>query len=171
VSAQRDAWAGSFHELLTLQTPRTDAPMHLPDAPPPAAERRRARRLRSMRRLRDGDAAAAAAAGGSAAGAAAAHTDTAEPHPLHCSAAARPSRAAAGGHRDDPSRGGSPRGECAADHSSITQKQRNQIAWFAALTQMAAPPEDTLRSMDKEQAGHWIHSRWAEWLGHQSGAK
>ena len=29
----RDAWAGSFHELLTLDSPRTDAPMHLPDAP------------------------------------------------------------------------------------------------------------------------------------------
>ena len=29
---KRDAWAGSFAELLTLDTPRTDAPMHLPDA-------------------------------------------------------------------------------------------------------------------------------------------
>lgn len=31
----RDAWAGNFEELL-LETPRTDAPLHLPDAPPPA---------------------------------------------------------------------------------------------------------------------------------------
>ena len=30
-----------------------------------------------------------------------------------------------GGHRDDP-RDGSPRGECAADHSSITQKQQSK---------------------------------------------
>jgi len=33
---KRDAWAGNFEELL-LDSPRTDAPMHLPDAPPPAA--------------------------------------------------------------------------------------------------------------------------------------
>eukprot|EP00930_Biecheleria_cincta_P100062 TRINITY_DN91677_c0_g1_i1.p1 TRINITY_DN91677_c0_g1~~TRINITY_DN91677_c0_g1_i1.p1 ORF type:complete len:610 (-),score=110.75 TRINITY_DN91677_c0_g1_i1:521-2080(-) len=33
---KRDAWAGSFDELL-LDAPRSDAPMHLPDAPPPAA--------------------------------------------------------------------------------------------------------------------------------------
>ena len=29
-------WAGSFDELLTLDSPRTDAPMHLPQAPKPA---------------------------------------------------------------------------------------------------------------------------------------
>ena len=34
---KRDAWAGSFGELLTEKEPRTDAPMHLPDAPPPTA--------------------------------------------------------------------------------------------------------------------------------------
>ena len=32
---KRDAWAGSFEELL-LENPRTDAPVHLPDAPAPA---------------------------------------------------------------------------------------------------------------------------------------
>jgi hypothetical protein len=31
---KRDAWAGSFHELFTLSEPRTDCPMHLPEAPP-----------------------------------------------------------------------------------------------------------------------------------------
>jgi hypothetical protein len=30
---ERDAWAGTFAELLTLDAPRTDAPMHLPSAP------------------------------------------------------------------------------------------------------------------------------------------
>ncbi|KAK3280572.1 hypothetical protein CYMTET_11592 [Cymbomonas tetramitiformis] len=33
---KRDAWAGSFDELL-LDEPRTDCPMHLPEAPKPAA--------------------------------------------------------------------------------------------------------------------------------------
>lgn len=31
---KRDEWAGSFDELLTLDQPRTDTPMHLPEAPP-----------------------------------------------------------------------------------------------------------------------------------------
>ena len=31
----RDRWAGSFEELLTLDEPRTDAPLHLPSAPTP----------------------------------------------------------------------------------------------------------------------------------------
>ena len=30
---KRDAWAGTFLELLSLDAPRTDAPMHLPRAP------------------------------------------------------------------------------------------------------------------------------------------
>ena len=33
---KRDAWAGSFDELL-MDEPRTDCPMHLPDAPKPAS--------------------------------------------------------------------------------------------------------------------------------------
>lgn len=33
---QRDAWAGSFDELL-LEVPRSDTPLHLPDAPLPAS--------------------------------------------------------------------------------------------------------------------------------------
>jgi len=32
---KRDAWSGSFHELLKAE-PRADTPMHLPDAPPPS---------------------------------------------------------------------------------------------------------------------------------------
>ena len=33
---KRDAWAGSFDELLLLDRPRTDAPLHLPDPAAPA---------------------------------------------------------------------------------------------------------------------------------------
>jgi hypothetical protein len=51
---QRDAWAGSFHELLTLDQPRTDAPMHLPDAPPAHEERERRRRRRLERQQHAG---------------------------------------------------------------------------------------------------------------------
>jgi len=34
---KRDAWAATFDELLTLDAPRTDAPMHFPEPPPVAA--------------------------------------------------------------------------------------------------------------------------------------
>ena len=35
---RRDAWSASFDHLFDeLSTPRTDAPMHLPEAPPPTA--------------------------------------------------------------------------------------------------------------------------------------
>ena len=36
---RRDAWAGSFHSLLTEKAPRTDCPMHLPEPPPPTQSR------------------------------------------------------------------------------------------------------------------------------------
>ena len=32
----RDAWSGKFDSIFSLETPRTDAPLHLNDAPPPA---------------------------------------------------------------------------------------------------------------------------------------
>ena len=32
---KRDEWAGSLHELLTEDAPRTDSPMHLPTSPTP----------------------------------------------------------------------------------------------------------------------------------------
>jgi phospholipase C len=34
----RDSWAGSFGELLTLSKPRTDTPLHLPEAPAPSVK-------------------------------------------------------------------------------------------------------------------------------------
>eukprot|EP00040_Diaphanoeca_grandis_P022383 m.120115 g.120115 ORF g.120115 m.120115 type:complete len:679 (-) comp28788_c0_seq1:129-2165(-) len=34
----RDAWAATFEHALSLDVPRTDAPMHLPDAPPPSLD-------------------------------------------------------------------------------------------------------------------------------------
>jgi hypothetical protein len=135
---QRDAWAGSFHELLTLQAPRQDAPMHLPDAPPPHEERER----RRVRRLRD----------------AAAETVAAGRAPLHCSATSALAQGI-----------GVPSGECAVDGDAVTRKQRNQIKVFAAMTHKAPPSEEVLLSMSKEEAGLWIHQRWAEHMDHGLG--
>ena len=140
---QRDAWAGSFHELLTLQAPRKDTPMHLPDAPPPHEERRR--RLQRQSLLRDEANAEAAAAGRA---------------PLHCSATSAAAAAAGAG---------APSGECAVDGNAVTRKQRNQIEVFAAMTHVAPPSERELSSMSKEEAGLWIHTRWAEHMHHGLG--
>jgi len=62
---KRDAWSGSFDELLLPLAggPRTDTPLHFPTEPPPAHERRRL--MSSEQRA-------------------------AEPEPMHCSRASRP---------------------------------------------------------------------------------
>lgn len=36
---KRDAWAGDFSKELDLASPRTDCPMHMPDAPAPSTEK------------------------------------------------------------------------------------------------------------------------------------
>eukprot|EP01046_Picozoa_sp_COSAG06_P044003 COSAG06_NODE_5858_length_3243_cov_4.755407_2_plen_204_part_00 len=144
---RRDAWAGSFHELLTLTTPRTDAPMHLPDGPPIHAERERERRRLQQLEEEMGSEEAAAAA-----------TDGGEQSPRHCSSSA----AAAAASTTDG-------GECAADGDSVTQKQRNRIKVFSAMTNSLAPSEAELAAMTKDEAAQWQHERWAEWVGHGLG--
>ena len=49
---KRDEWAGSHGELLSLEAPTNQGPMHLPDAPPGFEER--AASSRGRRRLLDG---------------------------------------------------------------------------------------------------------------------
>lgn len=135
----RDAWAGSFHELLTLDEPRTDAPMHLPDGPPLFEEReRQRRRLIAEQELREGSGELDIAAP--------------SPRPRHCSAAA------AAAQREV--------GECAADGDAVTMKQRNRIKVFASMTHTEPPPEADLAAMTKEEAARWIHERWTAWVQH-----
>ena len=45
---------------------------------------------------------------------------------------------------------------------SITMKQRNNVAKFAALTRKA-PPAD-LDTMSQDEAAGWIHERWGEFM-------
>ena len=128
----RDAWAGSFHELLTLKTPRTDAPLHLPDGPPLFAERQ-ARQARQLR-------------------AASEATRVGERGERHCSSAEAARRHGFG--------------ECAAEGTAVTTKQRNRIKWLASMTHVAPPPEAALARMTKEEAARWIHARWEDWVRH-----
>ena len=60
-------------------------------------------------------------------------------------------------------------GECAADGDSVTQKQRNRIKVFSAMTNSLAPSEAELAAMTKDEAAQWQHERWAEWVGHGLG--
>ena len=137
----RDAWAGSFHELLTLQQPRTDAPMHLPDGPPLFEERERRRRRRRLEQQGVG---------------------SGQPAERHCSAGAKAAAA-------PTTRSGAGGGECAAAGGaagSVTRKQRNRIQVFASMTHTPPPSEAALATMTKEQAAQWLHARWTEWVHH-----
>ena len=158
---KRDAWAGNFEELL-LDSPRDDAPMHLPDAPAPAspwdppppagrkadddgddddaaAERRKFRPPNGddddddERRRR----ALAVGAGG----------DVAEPAPeRHCS-----------------SWHGGPEAPCRAATAPSLKQQRN-ARLLAALTGRG---EAEVEGLDAEQADRFIAKAWNEWMSAQ----
>ena len=122
---KRDAWAGSFDELLTLSEPRGDAPLHLPEAPKPAVPFPPNQGWPPgvpPTALQDAEVESPAAAG--AAGA----------EPRHCSG----------------------NGRCAA-RDGVTQKQRNTIAQFAAVSGL--PPPD-LERMGHAEAAAWIARAW-----------
>jgi hypothetical protein len=156
---RRDAWAGSFHELLTLTTPRTDAPMHLPDGPPIHAEREKERERRRLQQLEEEE--NLNLMGSEEAAAAATDGEEQEQSPRHCSSSSSSSSSSAAA---TASAGGG--GECAADGDSVTQKQRNRIKVFSAMTNSVAPSEAELAAMTKDEAAQWQHERWAEWVGH-----
>ena len=124
---KRDAWAGSFDELLTLDTPRDDAPLHLPDAPEPAV-----------------------------------------PFPPNQGwPPGVPPTALQGAEVESPSTegtGAEPRhcsgnGQCAM-RDGVTQKQRNTIAQFAAVSGLVPPPD--LERMSQREAVVWITRAWHE---------
>lgn len=139
---KRDAWAGSFHELLTDEL-RTDCPMHLPEAPEPAKPWEPAYpgdwpNATSKDRYDnddddDGD-------------------DTindedylvsrrlqSEPEPQHCSHAT---------------------GVCLTPQH-LTAKQLKRIKWYASLTKSEAPDTSTMSSAEAER---WLAHRWDAWM-------
>ena len=125
---KRDAWAGSFDELLTLDAPRGDAPLHLPDAPKPAVPFPPNQGWPPgvpPTALQDaevqGPAEELAGAG----------------EPRHCSG----------------------NGQCAA-RDGVTQKQRNTIKQFAAVSSLLELPD--LERMSHAEAAVWITRAWHE---------
>eukprot|EP01051_Picozoa_sp_SAG22_P017876 SAG22_NODE_2861_length_2149_cov_3.144878_1_plen_166_part_00 len=140
---KRDAWAGSFHELLTLDAPRADTPMHLPEAPPPhpgpciapcpppapaaaAAvadqqhQQRRSLRQHHQQQQQQPD------------------DELSGRTPQHCSAAT---------------------GQCIGV-DAVTNKQRHMIQLYSLLTLSPAPDVDKMRF---EDASRWIGARQSEW--------
>ena len=162
---KRDEWAGSFDELL-LDTPRTDAPYHLPEAPepaspwtppPPDAATAAAHPPRAAtpgdgnheeeeeeddddQRRRRSLAATAVGAQGQIAAAGA----DAQPIAQHCSTI----------H-------GAPEEAPCAGHTKPNLKQRRNLRLMAELTGVAAPDID---QMTFSEADRWIASRWREWM-------
>jgi len=154
---KRDAWAGSFHELLTLDTPRTDAPMHLPEAPPPAKpwdpahtggwpptsgtegwtegdddlEQRRVYEPPPPRwdGTRADDEVRHAGR----------RLQTQEPVPQHCSLEA----------------------QVCLTPEHLTQKQRKRIRWLSALTKTPEPDMDSMTSTEAERL---LAHRWDAWM-------
>jgi hypothetical protein len=133
---KRDAWAGSFEELL-LDTPRTDAPLRMPTPPPVAqpwgpphsyeAPHSYKGQPISMRRLAEMDVLAG----------------TAGPVPQHCSASS-----ASGG-------------DTCLGPNAVTAKQRRLIEVYSRLTQTPVPD---LSAMDHDQAAAWSTARYNEVL-------
>ena len=150
---KRDAWAGDFSELL-LDAPRTDAPMHLPDALAPAmpwcsqlttettcaknegctwndvshickeGPLPNASSLNESQRRRLSD----------------------QPQPQHCSA-----RTAA----------------CQAE-GEVTARQRNRMSTLQAVTGVAAPDAETL---DASAANAWLAARWNQYMANTAAPK
>ena len=146
-------WAGTFEELL-LDTPRTDAPRHLPTAPEPAApwdppppertardisgneidfdddgdgDERRARRARSLGAATEGGATAAPAARIA----------------QHCSSVH--------GGAETPCRG----------HEVTNRKQRRLTRLLSGLLRVAEPEVD---GMSFSQTDQWIARHWRRWM-------
>ena len=145
---RRDAWAGDFSELL-LEAPRTDAPMHLPDAVAPVVPW--CSQLTSNSTcIKNGG-----CAWNSTTGACQEGNDHAtmarrqmsmslldrfaeEARPQHCSARASACQAA----------------------GEVTARQKNRMVTLGALTGVAVPPLDEL---DAAAANGWLAARWQEY--------
>ena len=136
---KRDAWAGSFEELL-LDSPRTDAPLQLPTPPPVAqpwgpphvyqAPTHAHGQPISMRRLAEMDVLAG----------------TAGPVPQHCSASTAGDEEACRGP------------------NAVTAKQKRLIDFYGKMTQTPAPD---LSAMNHAQAAAWSTARYNELLSQQ----
>ena len=163
----RDAWAGDLSELLTEPTPRTDTPMHFPEAhspqkpflppfpipgtppPPPPTGAVAVETTEARRRLLAADL-----------------PGTPTGVPQHCSARERPFADTGTGsslgsdrvHHCPALTGGGP-----------NNKQRNQMAVLGTLTGKGLPDDETLAGMNQAAASVWIEQQWISYMGGGTG--
>jgi hypothetical protein len=151
---KRDKWAGSFDELL-LDTPRTDAPMHLPDGPPMAHPWNPPL---SGGRVRiwpddgdDDDEGSPLQHGGRRAQESHVNVTSFFAGPVPGSSQEQHCSAIAGSREDQPCAGlGTP-----------SLKQRRNIRLFAHLT---STPEPDIDALTWANADKWLTDRWREWM-------
>jgi len=132
---KRDAWAGSFDELL-LDKPRTDCPMHLPEAPPTFAswDRPQPNMSTSAADAADDDDGRRQLLHG---------FDVADDtQPQHCSSRD-------GGHQQQQL-------ECTG---GLSTKQRRRIELYAQLTMTPVPD---IGAMGPDEANAFASARWDE---------
>lgn len=140
----RDSWAGNIEEILTEAAPRTDCPVHLPDAPDPVSPwphwptmaEVMAGRGAGTRRRQLGDGAATVSWGLATSNDT--HTVEGDPRPHHCPAQRR----------------------VCPGVSSVSIKQRKQIKLYSRLT---STPEPDIGRMNFTDAAHWLSGLWHVW--------
>ena len=142
---KRDAWAGSFEELL-LDTPRTDAPYHLPEAPPaaspwdpppPYTRHSDGNFERDVAEDGDDDDRRRSLAADGRLG------SSAPVHAQHCSSVHGAEESACKGH------------------TVPNLKQRKNVRLLAALTGDQAPDIDDMTFSDVDV---WIAKAWRKWM-------
>ena len=150
---QRDAWAGDFSELL-LDAPRTDAPMHLPDALAPAMPWCSQLTTETTCAKNEGctwnDVSHICKEGplpnASSFNESQRRRLSDQPQPQHCSA-----RTAV----------------CQAE-GEVTARQRNRMSTLQAVTGVAAPDAETL---DASAANAWLAARWNQYMANTAAPK
>lgn len=144
---KRDAWAGSFEELL-LDTPREDCPMHLPDAPAFAEVAPTASFSEDYEDEQEDRAEEEAAAG----------RDDDRRSRERLARSMEEAAAMGGQHCSSPH--GEPEQTCAGP-GVPSRRQLRMMEVLAAYLEVDAPPVET---MDVAQADAWITAHWQRWV-------
>eukprot|EP00746_Dinoflagellata_sp_MGD_P032444 gnl/MRDRNA2_/MRDRNA2_177224_c0_seq1.p1 gnl/MRDRNA2_/MRDRNA2_177224_c0~~gnl/MRDRNA2_/MRDRNA2_177224_c0_seq1.p1 ORF type:complete len:315 (+),score=73.18 gnl/MRDRNA2_/MRDRNA2_177224_c0_seq1:47-991(+) len=134
---KRDAWAGSFEELLMDAPTNINTPMHLPDAPEPAAPWDPPPTFSDGRDTHEDAGGFWVDSDGDADGDDR-RLQKSRPIPQHC------------GQKEQVCRG----------PHAVTQKQRNNMNIFAALTNVRAPNAE---QMTNAEANRWLSEHAVKW--------
>ena len=152
---KRDAWAGSFDELL-LDEPRSGSnmPMHLPDAPAPASPWDPPPGLQLKVNDDDDDDDD--------------DEEEEEEEALSSKKAARKRKQTSAGPGHCSAWDGAKTEEACAglDHANLKQRRNLQL-----LSELTGTPMPDIQAMNVAQADMWLGARWSEWMAQQRAAR